>query len=585
MPLVRQLEISNFRGIRHLVWNPAPGLNCLIGPGDSGKTTILSAIDIALSARRNIPFTDADFHNLNVDAPIEIIVSLGGLPDELINLDKYGHFLRGFDVITGALSDEPFIGLETILTIKLTVRCDLQPEWNFFSQRANSEGIEKSIPWAIREIFAPIKLDAGNDRHLAWGTRSILNKLSDSNIDISETLANVARQTRSVFDQQPITEFQPVLSKIKSIADNQGVSVGNLKALLDVNGVSLNNGAVSVHNSDNTPLRQLGTGSIRLLVSGIQRETSTSNIMLIDEAEYGLEPFRISKLLNNLGAKSIVPESQVFITTHSPFVLRELQAQQLWILRKNTRPPPPPNLLPTSPVTAFIPIKAHQIQNASSAVGAQATLRAEAESFFAKKVLVCEGKTEIGLVRGLDLQNMDANQPTWLENGVAFSNGDGGNMFNRAEVFHKLGYKTAIFKDSDIPQEHANHQQRMTQMGIEIIEWGNGHSTESAIFNNCPATMISGLLQIAIDRKGFDSVNSSIRNNSNNQYDYNLCHSSFNDVMRPVLALASGKKGWFKDIEPMELIGRTLIAPQFTSFQQPFQTVLRQLYLWLNTGA
>ena len=35
------LEIQNFRGIKALVWVPAAGMNCLIGPGDSTKTTIL----------------------------------------------------------------------------------------------------------------------------------------------------------------------------------------------------------------------------------------------------------------------------------------------------------------------------------------------------------------------------------------------------------------------------------------------------------------------------------------------------------------------------------------------------------------
>ena len=39
-----QIEIRNFRGIRKLDWNPSPGMNCLIGPGDSTKTTILDAI-------------------------------------------------------------------------------------------------------------------------------------------------------------------------------------------------------------------------------------------------------------------------------------------------------------------------------------------------------------------------------------------------------------------------------------------------------------------------------------------------------------------------------------------------------------
>jgi predicted ATP-dependent endonuclease of OLD family len=33
--LIVYLEVQNFRGIKSLVWAPATGMNCLIGPGDS----------------------------------------------------------------------------------------------------------------------------------------------------------------------------------------------------------------------------------------------------------------------------------------------------------------------------------------------------------------------------------------------------------------------------------------------------------------------------------------------------------------------------------------------------------------------
>jgi putative ATP-dependent endonuclease of the OLD family len=39
---------------------------CLIGPGDSTKTTILNAIEYALSPKWNLTFTDNDFYQSNV---------------------------------------------------------------------------------------------------------------------------------------------------------------------------------------------------------------------------------------------------------------------------------------------------------------------------------------------------------------------------------------------------------------------------------------------------------------------------------------------------------------------------------------
>ncbi|MDF5953311.1 AAA family ATPase [Pseudomonas aeruginosa] len=48
MARIRRLIISNFRSIQALDWVPAPGINCLIGPGDSGKSSILDAIDLCV---------------------------------------------------------------------------------------------------------------------------------------------------------------------------------------------------------------------------------------------------------------------------------------------------------------------------------------------------------------------------------------------------------------------------------------------------------------------------------------------------------------------------------------------------------
>jgi putative ATP-dependent endonuclease of the OLD family len=81
MTLIRVLEIENFRAVKGLRWLPGAGVNCLIGPGDSGKSTILDAIDYCLGARRSVAFTDADFHELGVDHPIRIAVMLGALDE------------------------------------------------------------------------------------------------------------------------------------------------------------------------------------------------------------------------------------------------------------------------------------------------------------------------------------------------------------------------------------------------------------------------------------------------------------------------------------------------------------------------
>lgn len=76
-----EVNIKNFRGIKTFkqsFYNKK--LVCLIGRGDSGKSTILDAISYALSPSWNIPFNDNDFYNGDTSIPITIDISII-LPD------------------------------------------------------------------------------------------------------------------------------------------------------------------------------------------------------------------------------------------------------------------------------------------------------------------------------------------------------------------------------------------------------------------------------------------------------------------------------------------------------------------------
>ncbi len=166
---IRSVEISHFRGIKDLVWLPSPGINCIIGPGDSGKSSILDAIDFCLGARRNIQFTDADFHQLDVEKPITITVTLGELEDGLKNLDAYGMFVRAFDPATGRIEDEPENDAETVLSVQLKVASDLEPSWTLVSERAEAQGLGRNLSWGDRVRLAPTRMAQNQVRDAGCG--------------------------------------------------------------------------------------------------------------------------------------------------------------------------------------------------------------------------------------------------------------------------------------------------------------------------------------------------------------------------------------------------------------------------------
>nr|WP_241390588.1 MULTISPECIES: ATP-binding protein [Yersiniaceae]ULG17030.1 hypothetical protein 1772p2_00044 [Serratia proteamaculans]ULG20146.1 hypothetical protein 49p3_00056 [Yersinia frederiksenii] len=569
MAIVRHLQILNFRSVSQAEWFPQPGLNCLIGPGDAGKSTFLDAIDLALSARRTYAFSDADFHLLDTSRPIQISVTLGELDGELKNLEMYGRYLRGFNAENQQINDEPQHNDEIVITLRMTVGSDLDPDWSLYSERADAEGQEKRLPWRHRELLTPTRLGVTSQHHLAWGNSSILNKLSAETLDVSATLAGISRRARQDFAAHPLPQLSPLLTQVQAIGNTLGVPLDELKALLDVKGLSLSNGAISLHTSSDIPLRMLGTGSSRLLITGLQKAVGRSGILLVDEAEYGLEPYRISRLLQELGAKAEHPTGQVFITTHSPYVLRELKSSQLSVLRT----------LPAAPAE---PEPSHRVLPLGGGDEEQATLRACAEAFFSKAVIVGEGRTEVGLVRGLDLFWLSLPAPGFQDRGVYTTDGDGGDKyFRRATVFARLGYKTALLKDSDITDDAHRQQTEQCQLsGVTILEWGAGKSTEAALFSNCPLPTIPKLLNLAVENLGEQQVNQHILNCSENLYTLQGCIGNPADRMRQSLAVAAGKYKWFKSISVAESLGRSIVGPDYANFGQEFKSIINSLYSW-----
>lgn len=75
---IYSLSIERFRGILSLKWQPALGLNVILGGGDAGKTTILEAIALLLSPVNPTNLSDPDYHGRQIDLgfSIEGVLSL-----------------------------------------------------------------------------------------------------------------------------------------------------------------------------------------------------------------------------------------------------------------------------------------------------------------------------------------------------------------------------------------------------------------------------------------------------------------------------------------------------------------------------
>lgn len=566
MALIRLLAVEHFRGIAKGVLVPTAGVNALIGPGDSGKSTLLDAIELVLQPRRSATFTDADFHKLDVTTPIVITVTLGDLPPTLLDLDAYGLFLRGWDNELGGDFPEPGPALETVLSMRLTVTSDLEPRWSLYSERAEAEGVTKDLTWNDRVALAPTRLGAVANHHFSWSPRSILNRLTDQRATASQALAEAARKARAEFGASAGVQVAETLKIVDETAKAAGVPGGEgALALLDAHGVSFSGGAIALHDADGVPLRSLGVGSARLLVASLQAVAGeAAPISLIDEIEHGLEPYRISRLLHRLGSKNPPADRQIFLTTHSAVVLRELASSQLWrVLRA-----------PDGTISA---------RGIGGLIEDQKTVRANAEGFLAPNVLICEGATEIGLARGLDLYWTEQGDDALAYLGVAVCDGGGSTMFARAATFGRMGYRTALWRDSDVgptPEQQAS----LDAAGVVQFAWDAANSTEMQLFQSLPEAAVLALVAIAEEVKGADSVAQHCKNQG---LDFNreiLELVGLSADERAALGRAAGKGTWFKAIEPAETVGRSILGPYLAESSVPLPAILASLRDWM-TGA
>ena len=561
MVQIAKIEVSNFRGIRELTWVPNSGMNCLIGPGDSGKSTVLQAVDWCIGSRRSLPLSDADFHGADVAHPIRVTVTLSDLDDRLRSLDSFGLFLRGFKRQTGDVEDEPEAHLEDALSVRLTIADDLDPTWSLVSDRAAAQGVSRDLSWRDRQRIAPAWIGSYAARHLSWRPGSILARISDEQSSVSRALADAARNARGQFGTAAAPDFKEALCTVRNVAATLGISgATNATAMLDALSVSPTEGAISLHDDVGVPLRNLGLGSARLLIAGLQGRAGVgSSVVLIDEVEHGLEPHRIAQLLVALGAKSDAPTNQVFMTTHSPAVLRELVAAQIHVVRSGIE---------------------HQLRWLGDAKQElQGPLRRCPEAFLGTSVLVCEGATEVGLIRGMDLHRLSKGQPTFMAaGGVLVDAGGVDKIYGLADSFAQLEYHTAVLRDDD-RRPNAKSEKQFRSGGGRLFHWGDGLATEDELFASLPRETGVRLCRFAQRIHGRSRVVDHIRTAQNGPVDLDDVLANRTDLA-PLLAKASKLGSWFKRISTMEEAARSLVGPALSPGAGCLQATLDDIFAW-----
>lgn len=539
---VRQLSVRNFRGIRELDWTVSGSRVCLVGPGDSTKTTILDAIEYVLSPRWRLRIDDSDFYNADISIPISISATFVDFPEELRRDSKFGLHTRGWSS-GGQLNDEFEDDDELALTVRLTVDESLEPVWEVFTERGSEHPRFGS---GDRRKLGVLRFDAFTDRHLSWADGSVLSRITGEMDDLSNVLANASRAARKTLTSTDLPLLEDGAKNAMKIAAKFGAGVGGeYRPHLDAKALSLGSGVFSLHDGD-IPLRRSGTGSRQLITLAIQNELGKrGGVALIDEIEHGLEPHRLRHLLKMLRPleederSENKPHGQVFMTTHSPIAIQELQANEVMVVRSCdgiTRVCTVDDLL--QPVIRRVP-----------------------EALLGRKLLVCEGKTEMGFASALD-SSWSNSEDSFANMGVVIVYGTGSQAPNTAVELASLGYDVALLGDSDV--ELDPDVESMEKKGVSVILWDGDVAIEQRLFIDLPWPSVLAMVAHAVKTRSEESVLGAVAGQMKMKpADLGAAQGwSDTDELRRALGLAakSKKSPWFKRFDYGQFLGEVTLG-------------------------
>ena len=189
---IRRIKIARFRGIKELTASFDPNLTCLIGAGDSGKSTILGAIEV-FCAPYNSVIDDSDFHDGKAEDESEIEVTITDYPQHFESLEVYGGQVRGWDIANSVIHDEPQGDDQKAFTIRLTIDKHLQKNWRVISTR-DSKGID--LRSNDRNKLNAIRIGETSTHDFSWARGSLLHRLSEKETEAGKIIAEASRAAR-----------------------------------------------------------------------------------------------------------------------------------------------------------------------------------------------------------------------------------------------------------------------------------------------------------------------------------------------------------------------------------------------------
>ena len=435
---IRKVKLHNFKCYKDFEITLEEGLNIIVGDNEAGKSTILEAINLALSGIINgksiwNEISQYIFNKEIVDAYIESVDTAPmALPDITIEI-----FFGGSEnpLMNGNANSDRDNSAEGFC-FRIAFNDKYADEYEALVQRGNVKSLPieyyditwttfardtittRSIPYKSSLIDSSgYRYQSGNDLYLS---RIIKGSLEPQDIT---SIAQAHRKMRDTFVNDP--SIQTINKKI-----NQDASLTDKKIALSVELVTKNAWENSlVTQLDDIPFNYVGKGEqcvIKTELALAKRNSQNASIILLEEPENHVSHTRLNKLIKCISEQ--YAEKQILISTHSSFVANKLGLGKVM-------------LLDNLKITKFSDLS-EETYNFFKKVAGYDTLR----MILCKKAILCEGDSDELVIQKAYMQLNDGRLP--IEDGIEVIS-VGVSFLRFLEIADFIQTKIAVVTDND----------------------------------------------------------------------------------------------------------------------------------------
>ena len=455
----KSIEIKNFRNFAEITV-AIGNKNVFFGMNDIGKTNFLFALRYLFDRDiRKRDLIDSDFHRRNVAVNIEITVCIDITDTDSPDTQKLRAKLKG---AIGSADTDIFIRLIAVYN-KLEKRAEITMQWGGDKNKLAEIKASSGGFFDIDSVFNVVYINSYVDLHDLFkkNIHSLIKNNEDDEGNDSTTEQNIKTK---------VDEINAEISKLSGVQSFQNKLTPSYRKMRDENisisiksdyamGYLYSNIVPFIHqDGDDNEYPTSGEGRKKLLAYSVYNILSDDtaekkiNLFLVEEPETHLHRSMQSALSHFLFDDDANDGklNYLFISTHSPFVLSEMDDVHLIRLYNSDK-------INAASESYVVP---ENWKDAKKKLN-----RTLSEAIFADSVLLVEGESECILFERV-LATVD---PFYESKGIYVLSVEGVGFKPYIDVLSALNIDYAIKTDNDVSKVQNSNPAQYRQMGFSRI--------------------------------------------------------------------------------------------------------------------